>query len=563
MTQAAGTSWYCRKCNKSTGERWTAVCPHADCRGHNTIARGKPETNVGGARAFQDTAPQRASDIKIDPYARIPTGTREFDRVLGGGLVIGSAVLISGDPGIGKSTLLIQTARDITVGEVRNRDTGALEDPYKVLYVCAEETVAQVKGRLDRVGPGSKELWLYHQASVIEIDKKIAELDPDVVIIDSIQTMVHPDYEGGAGSATQVRACTDYLIGIFKSNDISAFIVGHITKEGIVAGPKIIEHLVDAVVEFNQEGHGELRRLRASKNRFGDTSEMALFRMKKDGLISIENPSELLLENHKDGDIGMCVGVAADTPRPMFVEAQSLLDGIDFESKRPPKRHVTGIDSKRVNQVMAVLSRRTDVPLKWVDAFVSIAGGLEFKDPGLDLPVALSLISQALEIAMPASFCAFGEIGLLGEIRPVAYLEARIKAAALMGFERIMGPYIPGMDVGGDEDDDDEEETGDGDLDDLPDALSKSDPPSKPASKLKGDSSADEDATTDGMDRYVAVQSLQDVLAVLEFDEAIKPKAKQAKKPQRKKRAPKKNGKAAHPTSGVPHLTVVGQDERT
>ncbi len=529
-------TFYCKKCNRDIGPEWAKFCPH--CRSFNTISPGTPPA---GPNAFRDEAPQLLSDVKVDPHERIPTGTREFDRVLGGGLVIGSAVLLSGDPGIGKSTLLLQTAIDLSIATVTNKETGAPEDPFVVLYVSAEETKSQVRGRADRLAKESKRLYLFHHANVLEIEKQINDLatlghEPDVLIIDSIQTMMKPDIDGTPGSVSQVRACTDYIIGICKSRGIGCFIVAHITKEGTIAGPKTLEHLVDATLEFHKEGQGELRSVSASKNRFGSTNETALFRMTKDGLHSIENPSELLISHHKDDEPGSCLGVSLQGQRAVVVEVQSLIAPIvplNFEDElrqldganarqvmaimnvlkrlqKPAKRNVTGVPSARVNQVMAVLARHVGVDIR-EETWLSVAGGIKFDEPGLDLPVALSLASFVLNTALPPKFVAFGEIGLLGEIRPVEYMDVRIKQAATMGYEMILGPLVPKYES---------------DLADVPATPKVEGAPPKAADD-------DDDEVGDGTDRYIGVQSLEEAFEQLGLVLPEK-KAKQAKKPRRK-----------------------------
>ncbi len=477
MTKAG--TYFCKKCNRSC-ERWAQNCPH--CKAYNTVAAGKP---VDGAHSYQDERPEKLSDVEEgETLERISTGTKEFDRVLGGGLVIGSAVLLAGDPGIGKSTLFTQTAIDLTTASTTDEETGEPAEPYVVLYVGAEETNAQIKLRAARLSRGARELFLYHQVNVFEIDKQIEEFDPDVIFIDSIQMMQHPEIDGPAGSLVQVKACADYLIGICKARKIALLMVAHITKDGTIAGPKTLEHLVDAVLEFHKEGQGDLRSIRASKNRFGDTNESALFRMTAEGLQSIENPSVLLLEHQLEGVTGMCVGYVADGSRPIAVVIQTLMTGVAGEDegdwdeiaklaeqhgldmpkkpkRRAGKRLVTGLDPKRINQVMAVLEQRAHVCIDATETFISIAGGLSTLDPGLDLPAALAVASFVLDKALPKSFCAFGEIGLGGEIRPVEYTDARIKSAALMGFTTIAGPTRPkppALFADGDEPDDDDED---------------------------------------------------------------------------------------------------------
>lgn len=567
MTQAvpAKTSFYCKKCLRSVGPIWVKSCPNNECRGFNTIVAGAPPAN---AQANHDERPQLLSEVRIDALDRISTGTREFDRVLGGGLVIGSTVLLSGDPGIGKSTLLLQTANDLSTAAVINKVTGAPEDPLVVLYVSAEETKAQVASRAARLSRESGKLHLFYQSNVHEIDKWITEIDPDVLIIDSIQTMMRPDIDARPGSITQVLASAEYLIGICKARDIGCFMVAQITKDGNIAGPKAMEHLVDATLEFHKEGEGEFRNISAAKNRFGDTNETALFRMTKDGLESVENPSELLLAQHKDGMAGSCVGITLNGHRGVGVEVQSRLTSIipiNFEYElealqdkvdaarvvaifnalkrlqKPAKRNVTGLPPQRVNQILAVLA---GIGLDIRDeVWVNVAGKLKFDDPGLDLPTALSLASFVQGMALPPKFAAFGEIGLLGEIRPVGYMDVRIKQAASMGYEYILGPVAPEYeaDLGGEHDDetvslgdalsrDDDEDDEDDDDDDNDD---------------EGDdeeSDDDDDEISDGKDRYIGVRTLEEAFKALGLDFTTRT-TKQSKKLRRKNK--RKNRRAA------------------
>jgi DNA repair protein RadA/Sms len=534
MTQAA--KHYCKKCNRSVSA-WAGNCPH--CKGFNCIALGEPPKD--GTNAFQDERPVKLSDVEDEAYDRISTGTRELDRVLGGGLVIGSVVLVSGDPGIGKSTLLTQTAIDLTVADTTDAETGEPAEPLVVLYVGPEETNAQIKLRTRRIGRGARDLYLYYQVNIFDIDKTIEEIEPDVLIIDSIQKMMHPEVEGTPGSVTQVRACNSYLVGICKQRKIACFMVAHITKDGSIAGPKTLEHDVDVVLEFHKEGQGDLRSVRASKNRFGSTSEMALFRMTGEGLESIENPTELLLEHHRDGVTGTCIAMAADGPRPLAVEIQTLMSGLDGDDeeegletldliamkvgrrRKQQRRFVTGLDKARVNQVMAVLSARAGIPLNATETIISIAGGIEIRDPGLDLPLALALASFVLNTALPKSFCAFGEVGLGGEIRPVEYTEARIKSGKLMGFETIAGPRLskredPYAEV------EKKEET-----EDFAQLADESEPPGAILDP-------DDDEDDNGEDRYMGFATLEEVLAaVLQMSADEKKKAKVAAKPKRRK----------------------------
>jgi DNA repair protein RadA/Sms len=445
--------YFCDKCNKGVGSRWTSRCPH--CGVLNCIFKGKPTSGSSGNRWIgSGQKPRLLSDVPIEDYERISTGTREFDRVLGGGIVTGSTVLISGDPGIGKSTLLLQVAIDLSVCSMTMDENGEEKpsDPLIVLYVSAEESSSQIKGRAVRLSKESKQLFLHNESDVHEIAKHIIDIDPDILIIDSIQTMTTPGIDGAAGSVTQVRECALFLTDICKKREIGCFLVAHVTKDGAIAGPKTLEHLVDATLEFHKEGQGELRSIRTSKNRFGNTSEMALFRMTGNGLTSIENPSELLLEHHRDGLAGVCIGFAATGPRPLAVELQVILGPSSSNGSAERiqyKRLVTGLGTQRATQVIAILQRRFGLDLNR-EILINLPGGLEeVRDPAMDLPLALALVSYALNIALPKGFVCFGELGLAGEVRPVIYGEARVKAATLMKFTQIMGPFAPTYETGG------------------------------------------------------------------------------------------------------------------
>jgi DNA repair protein RadA/Sms len=443
MTSETKKEFYCQGCNKGVGERWIQTCPF--CHSFGKIASGSPlGGSIGNRWIGSGQKPQLLSEVSSEDYERISTGTREFDRVLGGGIVTGSTVLLSGDPGIGKSTLLLQVAIDLSMANMTVVEAAGEKptEPLVILYVSAEETTSQIKGRALRVSKESNKLYLHNECDVVEIGKQILEIYPDVVIIDSIQTLTMPTVDGAAGSVTQVRECALFLVDICKRRGVGCFLVCHVTKDGAIAGPKTLEHLVDAVLEFHKEGTGELRSIRANKNRFGDTNELALFRMTRDGLHSIENPSELLLSHHKDGLPGVCIGFVASGPRPLAVEFQSLLgpSSVNGTSLVQHKRVVTGFSTQRATQVIAILQRRLGLDLSR-EIFLNVPGGLEdIKDPALDLPLALALASFALGTALPKSFVAFGEIGLAGEVRPVTYNESRIKAAKLMGFKTILGP---------------------------------------------------------------------------------------------------------------------------
>jgi DNA repair protein RadA/Sms len=482
MTTAVETPHHCRACNAAL-VRWDNTCPN--CKSLGTVVVGKPG-KVSMLWLGGGGKPVLLKDVPAEDFERLSTGTREFDRILGGGLVTGSTVLISGDPGIGKSTLLLQVALDLTSAAIVDVDTGKETDPLTILYVSAEETGSQIKGRATRLegagqasqseakapnavkdkaraaaasvqealrqkndkGDGKGEnkkvrkLYILNESDVEEIARWIREINPDILIIDSIQMMQRRSAEGGSGSLTQVRECTAFIVGLCKESGIGCFLVAHINKDGIVAGPKTLEHLVDATLEFHKVGMGELRGISAGKNRFGDTNEMALFRMCKDGLRSVENPSELLLAHHKEGRPGVAVGLVSvsGASRPYAMEFQTLVGQV--LGSTAPKRTIMGLSSGRAAQVIAVLQRRYGIDLLR-EIFANCPGDHEeVRDPALDLPLAMSLASSVIDVALPRSFIAFGEIGLAGEIRGVSFMESRIRSASLMGFKMIVGPAL-------------------------------------------------------------------------------------------------------------------------
>lgn len=424
---------YCTACNQPAGSRWQQTCP--SCGALGTLVQGrapKLDAWVGSGK------PMLLRQVPEAEYERISTGTREFDRVLGGGIVTGSAVLISGDPGIGKSTLLLQVAIDLSIAAMVDVESQKEDKPLTILYVSAEETAPQIKGRAIRLSRESKNLYIFNESNVEEIGKQILLLDPDLLIIDSIQTMHKKGVDGAAGSVTQVRESAIFLTSLCKARGIGAFFVAHINKDGVVAGPKTLEHLVDCVLEFRQEGKGDLRSIRASKNRFGDTNEMALFQMTRDGLRSVDNPSMLLLDHHDKGAPGSTIAIVATGLRPYAVEIQTLLGAPGTKTAR----FFTGVSTERVVQTMAVLSRRVGLDLLR-ECFVNVPGGLEeVKDTAVDLPMALALGASVANVSLPDSLCSFGEIGLAGEVRPVSFVAARIKGAYLMGFRRVVGPRL-------------------------------------------------------------------------------------------------------------------------
>lgn len=352
------------------------------------------------------------------------TQLKELNRVLGGGVVPGSMVLIGGDPGIGKSTLLLQVS-------------GQLAQAGRVLYVTGEESATQVKLRADRLGVGHDEFYLYPETDMTAIKKQIESLQPDFVVIDSVQTMQEPDITSAIGSVSQIREVTADLLQIAKTNNISIFIVGHVTKDGAIAGPKILEHMVDTVLYFEGDSHYKYRILRAVKNRFGATNELGIFEMRDGGLIEAANPSEIFLEERLAGATGSAIVVALEGSRPILVELQALVTPTVFGNAQ---RTAAGLDRNRVSLIMAVLEKRANLLLQNQDAYLKAAGGVKLDEPAIDLAIAIAIASSYYDKESQSSDVFIGEIGLTGEVRSVADIEGRLKEAKKLGFKRAIVP---------------------------------------------------------------------------------------------------------------------------
>lgn len=371
------------------------------------------------------------NEIEIEVETRVKTELEEFNRVLGGGVVPGSLVLIGGDPGIGKSTLLLQVSAQL------NRSGG------KVLYVSGEESKHQIKMRADRLELRESDFYVYPETDMSAIADSIQDIRPDYVIIDSIQTMQHPEITSIAGSVSQVRESTAELMRIAKTNNIAIFIVGHVTKEGAIAGPRMLEHMVDSVLYFEGERHNAFRILRAVKNRFGSTNEIGIFEMRNGGLAEVTNPSEMFLEERLAGATGSAVVAAMEGTRPILVEIQSLITPTVFGTA---KRTASGLDYNRVSLMMAVLEKRAGLLLQNQDAYLKASGGVKLDEPAIDLPIAVSIASSYKEKETRPTDCFIGEIGLTGEVRRVSRIEQRVSEAAKLGFKRI---FIPKNNIGG------------------------------------------------------------------------------------------------------------------
>jgi DNA repair protein radA len=371
--------------------------------------------------------PVKLEEIVLENESRMETGFGELDRVLGGGIVPGSLVLVGGDPGIGKSTLLLQVCRNLAIGQ------------KKVLYISGEESLGQIKMRAERIGKVEGELKFLCETNLGLIDRVIESEKPDVVVIDSIQTMVNEDVTSAAGSVSQVRESTNVLMHIAKGRGIAIFIVGHVTKEGQVAGPRVLEHMVDTVLYFEGERSASYRILRGVKNRFGSTNEIGVFEMLPQGLGEVINPSEYLLSGRPEGASGAAVACLMEGTRPILLEVQALVTETAFGL---PRRTAVGTDVNRVNLLMAVIEKRCRIMMNRYDAYINIAGGLRVAEPALDLAIVLALISSVKDRTLDDSMVVFGEVGLAGEVRSVAMAEYRVREAEKLGFSRCILPKV-------------------------------------------------------------------------------------------------------------------------
>jgi DNA repair protein RadA/Sms len=406
---------------------WNKMVEEVEVTG--TQRRGAFAHSQGGSTIASKPAPITAIETASEP--RILTDLKELNRVLGGGVVRGSLVLIGGDPGIGKSTLLLQVSSQLA------------HKGNQVLYISGEESLRQTKLRADRLGIMSANLLVYSETNLEEINRTIEGTNPDFVIIDSIQTIFHPDVTSAPGSVSQVRECTAELMRIGKTKGIAVFIVGHVTKEGSIAGPRLLEHMVDTVLYFEGERHHTYRILRAVKNRFGSTNEMGIFEMKEMGLEEVENPSEIFLEERSRGAAGSTVCASMEGTRPVLVEIQALISPTSFGN---PRRMATGIDHNRVPLLMAVLEKRVGMLLQNQDAYLKVAGGVKLDEPAIDLAIAVSIASSFQDKPTRPTDCIIGEVGLTGEVRRVSRIEQRVQEAAKLGFERVI---LPANNLGG------------------------------------------------------------------------------------------------------------------
>ncbi len=415
-------TFFCTACGYET-PKWLGKCP--SCGEWNTIIEHvvAKESSVATSRLVSapKAEPQRVQDITEQTTHRIDTGLKELNRVLGGGLVPGSLILLGGEPGIGKSTLSLQIA--------------LTANGLKTLYVSGEESAEQIKMRATRLGIGNEECIVYTETLLENIVAQIEELRPDVVIIDSIQTMATDVVESSAGSVPQIRECATTLLRVAKSTGTAIFIIGHITKDGTIAGPKILEHIVDVVLQFEGDGNHTYRILRGAKNRFGATYEIGVFEMREAGLKEVDNPSEILITHYDEPLSGCAIGAAVDGIRPYLIEVQALVSGAAYGT---PQRSATGFDQRRLNMLLAVLEKRVGMKMFQKDVFLNFAGGFKVSDTGMDLAVVAAIISSYYDRPLNNLACCAGEIGLSGEVRPAPRTEQRIAEAARLGFKRIV-----------------------------------------------------------------------------------------------------------------------------
>lgn len=418
------TKWICQNCGYETAKS-LGKCPECSSWG-SFVEEIEQTTTQRTSLPLDDIKPCLIDEITIDHSIRVSTGIEEFDRVLGGGLVQGSLVLLAGDPGIGKSTILLQTGKSVCSGG------------KKILYVSAEESASQIKLRAERLGVKSDKLYIYSQTNFDLIKRQIEEMKPDMLVIDSIQAVYSQNITSSPGSVSQIRECTNILMDIAKNKNITVVVIGHVTKDGNIAGPKVLEHMVDTVIYFEGDRYKSYRLLRCMKNRFGTTNEVGVFNMCDDGLHEISNPSELFLnERTKNITPGSVVIATNEGTRPVLIEIQALVGTTPYPS---PRRVSNGIDYNRLLMILAVLEKRIGLNLSKQDVYVNVIGGLEIDEPAADLGVALAVATCARDVIVSPDSVIVGEIGLSGEIRSVNNLDKRIKEAEKLGFKKIIIP---------------------------------------------------------------------------------------------------------------------------
>ena len=422
----AKTVFYCTSCGNET-PRWQGRCP--SCGAWNTIEEHIEKPTASGVKAKsspvgQSRKPQRLKDVSADGETRFSTGMGELDRVLGGGAVAGSLVLVSGAPGIGKSTLLLQICTRLCQGR-------------KVLYVSGEESERQLKLRAERLGVAPEELYILSETRLSDVLESVSETKPDILIVDSIQTLYNEENESSPGSVSQVKDCTMSMMQLSKSGGLTVFVVGHINKDGNIAGPKVLEHMVDCVLYFEGDPNSSYRLLRAAKNRFGSTNEIGVFEMRGAGLEEVPNPSQMLLEGRPEGASGTCVACVMEGTRPVLAEVQALVAKTTMTN---PRRVSDGYDFNRAMLMLAVMEKRAGMKLSLFDAYINVIGGLRLDEPGADLPVVLALASSYRDQCIADDMAAIGEVGMTGEIRSVSHLNQRLAEIARLGFQKCIIP---------------------------------------------------------------------------------------------------------------------------
>lgn len=425
------SSFFCQNCGYESS-KFMGQCP--SCNQWNSfveeISHKTNKSVVAFSADSRSASPQLIQDVIKELEERITTSDHEFNRVLGGGIVPGSIVLLGGDPGIGKSTLLLQLA---------------ISESLKVLYVSGEESDRQIRMRADRLGLKNENCYLLTETNLEQILLQAKELKPELVVIDSIQTLFSSTIESSPGSISQVRECTAHLLRFAKQSAIPVFLIGHITKDGSIAGPKVLEHMVDAVLQFEGDRNHVYRLLRAIKNRFGSTNELGIYEMLGAGLRPVENPSEILISNSNQNLSGIAIASTIEGMRPLLVEVQALVSSAAYGT---PQRSSTGFDSKRLNMLLAVLEKRCGFKLGAKDVFLNIAGGIKVDDPALDLAVAMAVLSSNADLAIPKTIAFAAEIGLSGEIRAVNRLDQRLSEVAKLGYEKvIVSSFSKGIDL--------------------------------------------------------------------------------------------------------------------
>ena len=423
----------CKDCGYES-PKWMGRCP--GCGAWNTMDEEVEVKRKGPRGAFQHPTVQSQKAVPINEVAiveepRVSTDLNELNRVLGGGIVPGSLILIGGDPGIGKSTLLLQVASLLANKQER------------VLYISGEESVRQTKLRAERLAVQSNELYIYSETNLSQIHETVHQVKPKFIVVDSIQTIYHPEVTSAPGSVSQVRECTAELMRIAKTENIGIFIVGHVTKDGQIAGPRLLEHMVDTVLYFEGDRHHSYRILRSVKNRFGSTHELAIFEMAQAGLREVLNPSELFLSERSKSGAGSTVVASMEGTRPILVEVQALVTPSSFNY---PKRMATGVDQNRISLLMAVLEKRMGLMLQAQDAYIKVTGGVKLDEPAIDLAIIASIVSSYKEEAVGLTDCFIGEVGLTGEVRRVSRIEQRVNEAAKLGFTRI---FLPASNIDG------------------------------------------------------------------------------------------------------------------